>query len=406
MNKIKNILCLSILILSLVSCGDKSNSEKSESNVIRFWHFWSEPNQRAIIKELISEFESANDCKVEMTELSWGDGKTKLFAAFNAKNAPDVLELGSDWVAQFSSSSVLHELNPDSVNINKFIDFSLSPCYYENKLYALPWIVDTRVLFFNKDLVQAGSEEFDTYEKLAEIASKINNKNTYGWGANGSDRHRLYKKIVSFFWTYGGDILDDSGNPVINSAANIAALEMYSSLSRYGIIETQRQLDASFTEGKTAFWLSGGWLIEKIKNENPNLNYGVSLVPGTGDSEGISFGGGEYLAINANSGNKELAEELIKFLTDGKNSIRFCKAVIEAGFPADKQYYQDDFYNSQEERLVFAKQLEKARMTPIHPKWLDIETIIEDAAVETMYGKASAAESLNAAQLKVLEIIK
>ncbi|MDX9790558.1 MAG: hypothetical protein RBT61_06995 [Candidatus Kapabacteria bacterium] len=56
--------------------------------------------------------------------------------------------------------------------------------------------------------------------------------------------------------------------------------------------------------------------------------------------------------------------------------------------------------------MVFAKQLEKARMTPIHPKWLDIETIIEDAAVETMYGKASAAESLNAAQLKVLEIIK
>ena len=391
----------------LFSCGDAPKDAPKDSKTIKFWHFWSEPNQRSIIKQLITEFEAENDCKVEMTELSWGDGKTKLFAAFNAKNAPDVLELGSDWVAQFSSSGVLAELNNDEMEIDKYIDFSLLPSYYNTKLFAIPWIVDTRVLFYNKDLVQVNPEDFNDYNKLNVIAQKVNGKDgKYGWGANGSDVHRLYKKIVTFFWTYGGDILDSNQQPVLNSQNNIDALEKFAELSRSGLIETQRQLDAAFVDGKVAFWLSGGWLLEKIKNENPNLNFGVTSVPGIGSNKGISFAGGEYLAMSANSSNSELSKKFVRFMTNGKNSIRFCKEVIEAGFPADKNYYNDEFYQSQANRLVFAKQLESARMTPVHPKWLDMEAIIEDAAVEVMYGKHSAREALNNAQIKVLELLK
>lgn len=401
-------LCFSfVLVFVLFSCGESENDSQKDTGIIKFWHFWSEPNQRNIIKQLIGEFEKENDCKVEMTELSWGDGKTKLFAAFNAKTAPDVLELGSDWVAQFSSAGVLKELNEQEMDIDRYIDFSLQPSYYQTKLYAMPWIVDTRVLFYNKDLIRQSPEEFSKFPQMINLANTVNNiEGKYGWGANGSDRHRLYKKIVSFFWTYGGDIMDCNFKPVINSKQNILALEKYAELSRSGIIETQRQLDAAFVDGKIAFWISGGWLLEKIKNENPNLNFGVTTIPGVDDNTGISFAGGEYLAVSQNSENSELAIKLVKFLTDGKNAIRFCKAVIEAGFPADKNYYNDEFYQSQPHRLIFAKQLENARMTPVHPKWLDIETIIEDAAVEVMYGKLSAEAALNNAQYKMTELLK
>lgn len=406
MKRLIALLSLTIFLL-ISSCNDNKNENIEKDNIIRFWHFWSEPNQRAIIKELINEFEQQNKCKVEMTELSWGDGKTKLFAAFNAKTAPDVLELGSDWVAQFSSAGVLSEIDSAGMSLHKFIDFSLYPSKYNNKFYAVPWVVDTRVLFYNKALVKKDPASFQTFEDVLVIANEINSggKN-YGWGANGSDRHRLYKKIVSFFWTYGGDIFDENSNLVINSEQNVQSLERYASLSRAGIIETQRQLDAAFVEGKVGFWLSGGWLLEKIKNENPNLNFGVTTIPGTKEKAGISFAGGEYLAVSKNSQNQELAQKLIKFLTDGENSIRFCKSVIEAGFPADVNYYNDEFYQTQPNRLIFAKQLENAKMTPVHPKWLDIEAIIEDAAVEVLYGKFSARVALDNAQAKVLEILK
>ncbi len=405
----RNILAFTTFIILLVSCGGSEKSTDKEKKIV-FSHFWSEPYQRNVLKEIINEFEREFDCKVEVVELSWSDGKTKLFAAFNSGTAPDVLELGSDWVAQFSSAGVLSEISTDEAEISRFVDFSTAPSFWDGKIYALPWIVDTRVLFVNKDLLAKagiGEPKINDTKTLLEYAELVNNiQGVYGYGATGSDRHRQYKKIVSLFWSYGGDILNEKGQPVVNSPENIEAIEMYVELSRNGLIETQRQLDSRFTEGKLGLWVSGGWLLEKIKNENPSLNFSVSLIPGKSSDTGVSFAGGEYLAISSNTKNRELALKFIKYMTDGKNALRFCKQVIEAGFPADNAYYNDEFYENNPYRMIFSKQLEHARMTPVHPKWLDIEAIIEDAAVEAIYGRKTAKEALDDAQFKLTQIIK
>lgn len=400
-NHLKILVILFVILVS--GCA------KKDENKLKFWHFWSEPNQKKVIEQLIKQFETENSCKVEISELSWNDGKTKYYAAFNSKTAPDVLELGSDWIAQFSSSNVLLELNKDSMNTDKFIEFSKEPAIWKGKFYALPWIVDTRVLFYNKDLMkQAGLDSVppDNFYDLLTMCEKIKQiDGKYGFGANGSDQHRLYKKIIPMFWSNGGDIFDKNGKLVIYSPENVAALNMYLNLSRTGFIESQKQIDASFVEGNIGFWFSGGWLLEKIKNENPNLNFGVAQLPGLSIKPGISFAGGEYLAINSNSKKIDLAKKFIKFMTDGKNSIQFCKQIIEAGFPADKNYFNDVFYQSTPNRLVFSNQLSHARMTPVHPKWLEIESIIENSTVEALYGKSSAENALYNAYLQITEKI-
>ncbi len=400
LTRLASFFLLAFFIFSFVSCtGNKSNK------TIKFWHFWSEPNQRKVMNDLIQKFEKENNCNVEVVELSWNDGKTKLFAAFNSNTAPDVLELGSDWIAQFSSAGVLDEMNIDSMNLSNFIEFSLEPSKWGGKFYATPFIVDTRVLFYNKDLMkEAGLSENPplTFNQLLDYSEKISLINgKYGWGANTSDPHRLYKKIIPFFWSYGGEIFDSNGIPTINSSQNISALNMYLSLARTGYLETQKLIDAAFTDGKIGFWFSGGWLVEKIKNENPNLNYGVALLPGIENEKGISFAGGEYLAISSKSEKKDLAQKLIKYLTNGKNSIEFCKKITEAGFPADNNYFNDTALTNNPVRALFAKQLTNSKMTPVHPKWLEIEAIIENAVVEAMYGRKSSTQTLNDAQIEI-----
>jgi ABC-type glycerol-3-phosphate transport system substrate-binding protein len=410
MNLFNKAFFILLMVFLIVSCNNSKNEPSDNNKKIVFWHFWSEPNQLKIIKELITKFEKENNCSVETVELSWNDGKTKLFAAFNSGTAPDVLELGSDWVAQFSSVGVLKEFNPQTMNFDKYIEFSKDPSLFKGKLFAIPWIVDTRVLFYNKNLMEKagiGNVPPANFQKLYEYSEKISNiEGYYGFGANGSDVHRLYKKLVTMFWTYGGDLLDKKGNPVINSTNNVKALEMYIELSREGMIETQRQIDAAFTEGKIGFWISGGWLLDKIQKENPNLNFDVALIPGVDNKKGISFAGGEYLASNAKTKSPELAEKFIKYMTDGKNSIEFCKQVIEAGFPADKNFYKDNYYQSFPKRLVFAEQLNSSKMTPVNPKWLDIESIIEYAAVEALYGRKSSQGALDDAQQRIVDLLK
>lgn len=395
-----------LLIISAITILTNCNRKAGNENTIRFWHFWSEPYQKTVLDSLIKIFEKENNCIVEVTELSWNDGKTKLMAAFNSNTAPDVLELGSDWVAQFSSAGVLAELNKDTMEFSKFIDYSKEPCYWNNSVYALPWIVDTRVLFVNNDLLRkAGINPKcpGSFEEILEQATSINSiEGAYLFGANTSDAHRLYKKILTFFWTFGGDIIDSTGKFVVNSPQNIAALDFYVQLSRNGYLETQRQIDAAFSQGKIAYWISGGWLIEKIQNENPNLDYQVCLIPSMRGRTGISFAGGEYLAMNAKSKKQELAKKFLMFMTDGKNSIEFCKKINEAGFPADRNYYKDPYFSANPKKLLFSNQLEFAKMTPVHPKWLDIEEIIEFAATKVLYGEMGAQSALNMAQEKVL----
>lgn len=400
-------LLLLLIIATLViitNCNRKTGNE----NTIRFWHFWSEPYQKAVLDSIINIFEEQNNCSVEVTELSWNDGKTKLMAAFNSNTAPDVLELGSDWVAQFSSAGVLAELNKDSIEFEKFIEFAKAPCYWNNQIYALPWIVDTRVLFVNNDLLKKVGLKTQCPSSFEEILSQANQINSingaYLFGANTSDAHRLYKKLLTFFWTFGGDILDSSGNFVINSPQNISALDFYVQLCQNGYLETQRQIDAAFSQGKIAYWISGGWLIEKIQNENPKLDYQVCLIPSMRGRKGISFAGGEYLAINVKSKKQELAIKFLKFMTDGTNSIEFCKRINEAGFPADRNYYKDPYFLANPKKMLFANQLEYSKMTPVHPKWLDIEEIIEFAATKVIYSEMDSQTALNMAQEKALQL--
>ena len=88
----------------------------------------------------------------------------------------------------------------------------------------------------------------------------------------------------------------------------------------------------------------------------------------------------------------------MKYITDGKTSLEYCKKVNEAGFPADKQYYNDQYFKSVKHKSTFAEQLAAARMTPVHAQWLDLEALLENAVVEALYGRKSSQGALGDAQ--------
>ncbi|MBC8144071.1 MAG: extracellular solute-binding protein, partial [bacterium] len=292
-----------VMCFAFAGCGDDGGDDGR--TVVTFWHFWSEPAQKVALEKRIKEFEEANpDIRVELGELSWNDGKTKLLAAFNSETAPDVLELGSDWIAQFSSAGVLADVGALGGKLDAFSPEVGAPGRWESGVFAMPWVVDTRVLFVNNGLLASSGQDTSasdsTWEQLIARAEKIKiaQADAFGFGVNGEDRHRLYKKILPFFWSNGGELLDTAGKPVINSTANIEALETYIALSRSGVIDTQKKLDDDFMRGKIGFLISGSWLVDRIKKDNPKLKYAVTTLPGFAGRRAMSFAGGEYLAIS------------------------------------------------------------------------------------------------------------
>ncbi len=412
------VLLLLLLAIggSLIStgCGGKSDSSNNgggQKTVIRFWHFQSEPDQRKAIEKRVAAFEAANPTiTVELQGLTWAEGKTKLTTAFSSKTAPDLVELGSDWIAQFSSEGVLvDQAAMPGDSISRFPDYIAAPGRWKEGIYAWPWTTDTRVLFVNTGLLAAAGIDTNAatplWSDVLSRAEKVSSPpNIYGFAANGSDEHRLYKKILPFFWSNGGDVLDAKGAPVVNSTQNIAALDTYLALARVGFIDGQSGLDRLFLAGKAAYWISGPWLVQRIAKENPSLHYKVIPMPGFSGGKGYSFAGGEYLAISEQSEQKEAAKKLITFLTSPAEALAFAKDLPGGTTPADLSVAGDPWLQSAQ-RKAFTDQLKAARMTPVHPKWLDIEAIVEQEVAEAILGRKDAKTALDAAQARLVELL-
>ncbi len=391
------------LSLSLISCD-----RGVPKNVLRFSHFWSEPGQRAVMDSVIAQFKTEHpEIEVEVSELSWGDGKTKLMINFNAQTAPDVIEFGSDWVPEFSASGVLENLsNYDSLRARVAVtpEYAQECGTWEHHTFAVPWFVDTRVLFINDDLINiidstARCNSWNAMLTLGKAVQASGKGN--GIGVNGSDVHRLYKKILPQIWSNGGAILDSNGNPTFDRPENIEALAFYVSQLDGGVLETQKNLDDLFKRGKLAILFSGSWLLNPLKKSE--FKWHCEPFPGNNSHPGISFAGGEYLAINASSAMKREAKELLAFLTRPDIELRLAKAF--SIFPATTILQSDPYYLHRDQGTVFIAQLQQARMTPVHPKWLEIEAILEDETAQALYKKKTPAEAMASANARVRTLI-
>jgi multiple sugar transport system substrate-binding protein len=402
-----------IILLIIISCLSLSCYSTKKPNTIRFSHFWTEPGQRAVLDSVLEQFQKENpDIHVEVMDLSWADGKTKLMINFNARTAPDVLELGSDWIAQFSSSNVLEDLTSIASLKPRFKnapEYANQPGIWNEHFYAVPWLVDTRVLFINNNLIGTATANMKfkenpltTWDGMYFIGGLVQQiAGAKGIGVNGSDVHRLYKKILPQIWSNGGEIFDKNHIPTFETKENIEALRFYVKQLDAGVLESQKNLDDLFKRGKLGILFSGSWLLKPL--ERADFNWYCAPFPGNNDHPGISFAGGEYLAVNANSDKKLQAERLVEFITRPDIELRLSKAFNI--FPADRDLQQDSFYLKRNQGKVFIDQLAHARMTPVHPKWLEIEAILEDETAQALYKKKTPEEALKSCDVRVRELL-
>ncbi|MFQ6003480.1 MAG: extracellular solute-binding protein [Candidatus Zixiibacteriota bacterium] len=399
-----------LILLVLLSCGKKEEDFVNLS----WWQFWTNPEVKPTIVKLIKQFEKENpNIKVNLTDLTWSDGHEKIVVAFASGTAPDVLELGSDWVPEFSYQDVLLDVTSEAEKIKK--EFLMwKPATIEERAFGFPWILDTRVLFYNKDLMKKAGLDPEkpptTWDELIHCCEAISElkPEAYGFGANSAEPHRLYKKFLPFFWANGGKILsDDSRESEINKSEAVKALEFYKKLTQNGMMDTQAMLDEAFKHNKIGFVISGGWLLNDLRKNHPELSFGICLMPRPEPHRGTpaSFAGGEFLVINKKTKNPFEALELIKFLIREDNCLKICQA-IGSGFPSARGAGLNPYYRTDPYLTIFQEQLQYAISPPPHPKWVYIEEIIEKAVEEVMYDKKSPQDALDEAKSEIDKLLR
>jgi multiple sugar transport system substrate-binding protein len=392
---------------TLVIIGLLGLADAAAGTTITWWQFWTDPEVKPVIEAMVHDFEAANpDINVKLTDLTWANGHEKIVIAFSSGHGPDVVELGSDWIAQFADARQLMDIS-DNIKDDSSAYQGWGMAIYKGSVYARPWVLGTRVLFVNRGMLKriGWSESFlpFNWDFLKRSAFSANNLpgDYYGWGSNVAEKHRLYKKFMPFFWSNGAQIFSDDGKYcVISSEKAIRALRFYKLLNdSTGFVGTQRAIEDAFLDGKIMYIISGDWLLKRIELENHDINFTTTNIPGP-KYPGVSFLGGEFLAVNAASENKAAALKFIRFITSPENQIRFCIANYSAN-PSSLEAQEDPHFADDPNIQTFIRQIRSAVHPPVDPDWVHIESIIEDAVEDALFGRGLPATALREAQIKI-----
>ena len=113
--------------------------------------------------ELVKQFNASQTGVVAEAQFqgAYAEVQQKLLAALAAASVPDLVLLDSPFVALFAKDDALVALDKfasskkTGVDLKDYVPGFIDDCVYKGKLYALPFMRSTPLLYFNRDMFAA-----------------------------------------------------------------------------------------------------------------------------------------------------------------------------------------------------------------------------------------------------------
>jgi len=328
-------------------------------------------------------------CNLEPVVLPWVEALHKIQDAVHGGPAPDLTQLGTTWVAAIGSTGPLLDLSgkydenlfPPQVLATTRIDGDPA---YQGKRFAMPWIVDTRALYYNKAMcAQAGvdpKKDFATWAsfKLALRKLKtieVNGKRVKPLGIPMSNWDIIHN-LSWWIWGAGGGFVGAAvGESAISSPGTIAGLDYYIGLFREGLMSAEADKVEAMA---AAEMLRKGAIATTIAFPIPSLSedrFGIAAVP-AGPKGSFTFLGGSTIGVFKSSHHPAEAIALLKFLSGEAAQVRY--STLTGLLPAAAAQYDELLLKLDPIRGAFVEQMQHGRAYPSIPQWGDIEVILRD----------------------------
>lgn len=374
-----------LLLLLLAGCA-----KPEQGTTLRFWAMGREAE---VVGELVREFEAENPgIRVDVQNIPWTAAHEKLLTAYAADGLPDVCQLGNTWIAEFATLQTLTPLQPlvessTAIDQSDYFAGIWDTNVVNGELVGIPWYVDTRLLFYRKDLLrQAGYAQppktWAEWEQMNAALKKVMGTRGYPVLMPLNE----FEPQLSFALQQDDALLRDGdtrGN--FRSPGFRRTLAFYDNMFEQGWAPKMSETQISnvwdeFFRGFTAFYLSGPWNIREFRQRQPpglEGEWGATPLPGP-DGLGAGIAGGTSLVVFRSSQKKEAAWKLIEFLSRPAIQQRFYKIIGD--LPPRRSAWDSPELRDDPLTAAFADQLERVKPTP---KVLEWERIAQQMRVVT-----------------------
>jgi len=403
------------------------SSQHGNQTLVTFWAMGQEGER---VRALLPEFERRYpDIRVKVQQIPWSAAHEKLLTAFAGDAMPDVFQLGNTWIPEFVAIKALQALDErlaqsaDAPEQDIFPGI-LATNVIAGRTWSLPWYVDTRVLFYRKDiLAEAGyAKPPRNWSDWLEAMRRIR--------ALHPDRYALLLPmnewqvpVILGMQLGAGLVRDDMRYGDFRHPAFRHAFAFYLDLFRQGlapaVAEAQvANLYQEFAQGYFSFYVTGPWNLGEFRRRLPaELQERWSTAPlpcpETGVAEqlkqaseciGLSLAGGASLGLSTTSKHSDAAWKLIEFLTEPAQQVAFYRQTGD--LPARRSAWSDPELVRDEKVQAFRRQLEHTAAPPKIPEWERIAAKLAQYAEKAVRGEIDEDQALEALDVDVDRILE
>ncbi len=373
-------------------------------------------------QKIVEAFEQKHpNIDVELREMPADTGKShdQYVTMFSAQSSEiDVFDLDVIWPAEFANAGYLLPLDrfieKDGIKMDDYIKGAVEAGNFNGQQWAMPKFIDTGLLFYRTDIVKEAPKTWDDLIAQAK-ANKGKGGTQFGYLMQSKQYEGLVCNFVEFTAAYGGKILDEQGNVVVNNPDTIQGLKKMMEVVQSDFVPknittfTELESHTSFIEGQSPFIRNWPYqyALAQDKTQSKIVDK-VALAPlPAGDAGSAAALGGWMTGINKFSKHPQEAWEFVKFMTGPEGQK--LTAVVGGSAPTYLPSYDDA--EVQKASPLFANKdfvngVSAAVPRPTSPIYPKISEIIQIEVSKALAGQQTAEQAVQNMEQKMKEVVK
>ena len=399
--------------LLLVACGSKTadkpaDSGSSEAKEITLY---VEDQYKAYAETVAKAYKEQSGTTVNIKSGDQLGGLDKLSLDNQSGQAADVMMAPYDRVGSLGTDGQLSEVKlSDGAKTDDKTKSLVTAA--DGKVYGAPAVIESLVLYYNKDLVKEAPKTFADLENLAKDSK-------YAFAGEDGKTTAFLADWTNFYYAYGllagngGYVFGQNGkDPKDIGLANDGAIAGINYAKSWyekwpkGMQDTEgagNLIQTQFQEGKTAAIIDGPWKAQAFKDAK--VNYGVATIPTLPNGKDYAaFGGGKAWIIPSSTKNLEGAQKFVDFLVSTEQQKAFYDATNEIPANTEARSYAEG--KNDELTTAVIKQFKNAQPMPNISQMSAVWEPAANMLFDSVSGKKDAKTAANDAVTLIKETIK
>ena len=400
----KRLIALSLSLCMvgtmLAACSSSQDTAQEDGPVtITIWHDKEDEVAAALQAELD---QLAPDIVVNLERK---DGLTdSLKMVGNDPNAaPDMYFFAHDKIGVYAEMGILAPITDfiDEETLNQYLPMTIEAATYKGEVYQLPLYFETLLFMYNR-LYMSDDEVPQTTEELYSYMQETTQGGHYGF----VEQHSTAYYAAGWLHAFDGYILNDEGEPGLNDANTIRALEYHKKFVELMPTEGEyATVNTLFREGKAHSTIGGPWLVPTAREAGIDL--GIAPMP-TVDETGKQIApysgvqGIHVLKVAAERKHDAIAK-VLEVLTGDQVGIAIAQASGCA--PAKESCYDDETVSQDDMVMAMYETAQNAVPMPNVPEMDVMWTVTENLLVQVNMSGADVQTNADEAQQQALDLI-